>query len=139
MKTLNFEALKVSLRQNTDGYFLTLNIHPDDIPEDLLRDFVGAHYQVVMVRVNGDNAPMDRQQEYTGDRAVRIAGVLCRDPEFWTYLVEHSEILEEDEDQASEWLRAEIGVKSRAELKTNPEARTKLETIFVGYQQWKSD
>lgn len=137
MKTLNFEALKVSLRQNKDGYILTLNIHPDDIPEDLLRDFVGAHYQVVMVRLNGDNQPIDRQQEYSGDRAVRIAGLLCRNQEFWKYLVEHNEILEEDEDQATEWLRIELGIKSRSELKTNSDARVKLETIHAGFNQWK--
>lgn len=137
MKTLNFEALKVSLRQNKDGYILTLNIHPDDIPEDLLRDFVGAHYQVVMVRLNGDNQPLDRQQEYSGDRAVRIAGLLCRNEQFWKYLVEHNEILEEDEDQATEWLRIELGIKSRSELKTNQEARVKLDTIHTGFNQWK--
>lgn len=137
MKTLNFEALKVSLRQNKDGYILTLNIHPDDIPEDLLRDFVGAHYQVVMVRLNGDNQPLDRQQEYSGDRAIRIAGLLCRDPQFWSYLVEHTEILNNDEDEATEWLRNELGIKSRSELKTNPDARAKLETIHTGFTQWK--
>lgn len=137
MKTLNFEALKVSLRQNKDGYILTLNIHPDDIPEDLLRDFVGAHYQVVMVRLNGDNQPLDRQQEYAGDRAIRIAGLLCRNEEFWKYLVEHNEILEEDEDQATEWLRIELGIKSRSELKTNQDARARLETIHAGFNQWK--
>ena len=137
MKTLNFEAIKVSLRQNKDGYVLTLNIHPDDIPEDLMRDFVGAHYQVVMVRLNGDNQPMDRQQEYAGDRAVRIAGLLCRDKAFWTYLVEHGEILDEDEDHATEWLRSELGIKSRTELKTNPDARAKLEVIHTGFDQWK--
>lgn len=139
MKTLNFEALKVSLRQNKDGYILTLNIHPDDIPEDLLRDFVGAHYQVVMVRLNGDNQPLDRQQEYSGDRAVRIAGLLCRNEQFWKYLVEHNEILEEDEDQATEWLRIELGIKSRSELKTNQEARAKLDTIHTGFNQWKKN
>lgn len=137
MKTLNFEALKVSLRQNKDGFILTLNIHPDDIPEDLLRDFVGAHYQVVMVRLNGDNQPLDRQQEYSGDRAIRIAGLLCRDPQFWKYLVEHTEILDNDEDQATEWLRNELGIKSRSELKTNQDARAKLETIHTGFNQWK--
>lgn len=137
MKTLNFEALKVSLRQNKDGYILTLNIHPDDIPEDLLRDFVGAHYQVVMVRLNGDNQPLDRQQEYSGDRAIRIAGLICRDSTFWKYLVEHEEILDQDEDQATEWLRNELGIKSRSELKTNPDARAKLEAIHTGFAQWK--
>ena len=51
IKTLTFEAIKVALKQDKTGYVLTLCIHPDDVPLDLLRDFVGSHYQVVMVRI----------------------------------------------------------------------------------------
>ena len=48
METMQFEALKVALKQDKTGYVLTLCMHPDDIPTDLLRDFVGARYQVVI-------------------------------------------------------------------------------------------
>jgi len=48
LKTLQFEAIKVALKQDKTGYVLTLCMHPDEIPEDLLRDFVGSRYQVVM-------------------------------------------------------------------------------------------
>jgi hypothetical protein len=78
MRTLQFEAVKVALKQDKTGYVLTLCMHPDEIPEDLLRDFVGARYQVVMVRLNGDDRPTDRQNEFAGDRATKIAGVLRR-------------------------------------------------------------
>ena len=57
METLQFEAVKVALKQDKTGYMLTLNIHPDEIPEGLMRDFVGARYQVVMVRLNGEEKP----------------------------------------------------------------------------------
>ena len=50
METIQFEGIKVALKQDKTGYVLTLSMHPDDIPESLLRDFVGARYQVVMVR-----------------------------------------------------------------------------------------
>jgi len=138
MKTLQFEALKMALKQDKDGYVLTLRMHPEEIPEELLRDFVGAHYQVVMVRLNSDSLPMDRQDEYSGERAVRLAGTLCRDPNFWKFLSEHMEILEEDEDHAAEWLRESLGIRTRSELKTNHEARVKLETIKTGYHEWKT-
>ena len=36
-----------ALKQDKTGFVLTLNMHPDEIPEELLRDFVGARYQVV--------------------------------------------------------------------------------------------
>jgi len=56
MDTLQFEAVKVALKQNKDGYVLTLNVHPDEVPDSLLRDFVGARYQVVMVRLSDRTA-----------------------------------------------------------------------------------
>lgn len=137
MKTLQFEGVKVALKQDKTGYVLTLSLHPDDIPEDLLRDFVGARYQVVMVRIGGNEEPMDRQNEFEGDRAIRIAGLLCRDPKFWNYLYEDTQILEETEAQATEWLRDYLNIQSRSELKTNQEARVLLDKIHKEYNTWK--
>jgi hypothetical protein len=51
MDTLQFEAVKMALKQNKDGYVLTMTVHPDEVPDALLRDYVGARYQVVMVRL----------------------------------------------------------------------------------------
>ena len=38
---LQFEARKVALKQDRTGYVLTLSLHPDEIPEELLRDLLG--------------------------------------------------------------------------------------------------
>jgi hypothetical protein len=137
MKTLQFEGVKVALKQDKTGYVLTLSMHPDDIPEDLLRDFVGARYQVVMVRVGVDEAPMDRQAEFEGDKAIRLAGLLCREPKFWKYLYADDQIFEEDEQSCTDWLRNYLGVQSRTELKTKPEARVLLNKIIKEYNEWK--
>ena len=136
MKTLNFEGVKVALKQDKTGYVLTLSMHPDDIPEDLLRDFVGARYQVVMVRIGGDESPMDRQAEFEGDKSIRMAGLLCRDPKFWKFLCDDSQIFEEDEESCTEWLRDYLAVQSRSELKTNEEARKRLDKIYKEYKEW---
>jgi hypothetical protein len=136
MKTLNFEGVKVALKQDKTGYVLTLSMHPDDIPEDLLRDFVGARYQVVMVRIGGDESPMDRQAEFEGDKSIRMAGLLCRDPKFWKFLFDDSQIFEEDEESCTEWLRDYLAVQSRCELKTNEEARKRLDKIYREYKEW---
>lgn len=137
MKTIQFEGVKVALKQDKTGYVLTLSLHPDEIPEELLRDYVGARYQVVMVRLNGHEEPMDRQNEFDGDRAIRIAGLICRDPKFWNYLYEDTQILEETEKQATDWLRDYLNIQSRSELKTNPEARVLLDKIHKEYNAWK--
>ena len=137
IKTLQFEAVKVALKQDKTGYVLTLSMHPDDIPEDLLRDFVGSRYQVVMVRLNGDEQPMDREKEYEGDKAIRLAGLLCRDQEFWEFLHNDSQIFDTTEEEATEWMRNYLGVKSRSELKTNAEARRLLHKVHMEYNSWK--
>lgn len=137
MKTLQFESIKVALKQNKDGYILTLCIHPDDVPLDLLRDFVGAHYQVVMVRLNDEHQPMDRADEFDGSKSVRIAGILCKEKEFWEYLHYEGYIFDPDEKDATEWLRNHLSVQSRSELKTNQEARLKLRKINEEYLAWK--
>ena len=136
MKTLNFEGVKVALKQDKTGYVLTLSMHPDDIPEDLLRDFVGARYQVVMVRIGGDESPMDRQAEFEGDKSIRMAGLLCRDPKFWKFLFDDSQIFEEDEESCTDWLRDYLNVQSRSELKTNEDARKRLDKIYREYKEW---
>lgn len=139
MKTLQFEATKVALKQDKTGYVLTLSMHPDDIPEDLLRDFVGARYQVVMVRLDGNEQPMDRQEEFQGERSIRIAGLLCRDKDFWQYLYEDNQIIEANEKEATDWLRDYLNIPSRSELKTNHNARLMLDSLYREYTKWKEN
>lgn len=136
METLQFEAVKMALKQNKDGYVLTMSIHPDEIPDELMRDFVGARYQVVMVRLGDDEMPLDRR-DHDGDRAVKLAGVLCREKDFQDFLVQSNEIFDHNEAEATEWLRGKIGIQSRSELKTNQDARAVLAQINKDYLSWK--
>jgi hypothetical protein len=137
MKTIQFEGVKVALKQDKTGYVLTLSMHPDDIPEDLLRDFVGARYQVVMVRLDTNEAPIDRQEEFAGDRALRIAGMLCRDPKFWEFLYSRSDISTKDYENATQWLRFYLDLESRSQLKTNAVAQTQLDKLYREYTLWQ--
>lgn len=137
MKTIQFEGVKVALKQDKTGYVLAVSIHPDDIPEELLRDFVGARYQVVMVRMDGNEQPMDRQEEFGSDRSIRIAGLLCRDPQFWKYLYSDTQIMQENEKEATDWLRDYLSIQSRTELKTNQEAQQLLDKLHKEFNTWK--
>jgi len=136
MKTMQFEGVKVALKQDKTGYVLTLSMHPDDIPEELLRDFVGARYQVVMVRIGADESPLNRE-EFIGDKTVRIAGLLCRDPKFWKYLYDGGQIFEEEEGMAADWLRHRLNIKSRSELKTREIARSEFYIILEEFNEWR--
>lgn len=138
MKTLQFEAVKVALKQDKTGYILTLCLHPDEIPEELMRDFVGSRYGVVMVRINDSEEPLDREEEFGGAKAVRLAGILCKEPDFWEFLYDDLQIMERNEKEASDWLRNFLNLGSRSELKTNPEARQLLDKINKDYLRWKN-
>jgi hypothetical protein len=138
MKTLQFEGVKIALKQDKNGYVLTLGMHPDDVPEDLLRDFIGARYQVVMVRINLVEEPLDRQEEFESERSIRLAGMLCRNPQFWAYLNGQALILEENEEEAAEYLRHYLQIQSRSDLKTNAQARIRLDSLYKDFQAWEN-
>lgn len=131
----SFEAVKVALKQDRTGYILTLNIHPDDLDERILRDFVGARYQVVMVRIDGDERPMNREAEFPDP--VKIAGILCRDKDFQQFLVDMGQVLEASEKETIEWMKSEFGIASRTELRTNELARTKLFKYNEEFKIWQ--
>jgi hypothetical protein len=139
MKTLQFEAIKLAIKQDKEGYVLTLRMHPDEIPVELMRDFVGARYQCVMVRLNSLDKPLIREQEYAGDQFVSKAGALCRNPKFWLFLHEVSEVFGCEEEEAVAWLRNYLGIHSRSELKTNESAREKLNTIYQEFMAWNHE
>ena len=131
-----FEAVKVAIKQDKTGYILTLNIHPDDLDERILRDFVGARYQVVMVRLNGDEAPMNRDRDIGMD-PVKLAGILCKDKDFQEYLFQTGQILEAEELATVGWLRTKLEIESRTELRNDKIKAQQLYTINEGFKSWK--
>lgn len=69
---LQFEARKVAMKQDRTGYVLTLSLHPDEVPEEILRDFVGTRYACAVVRIQDD----ETATEY--NNRVKRAGMLCK-------------------------------------------------------------
>lgn len=135
MQTSQFEGKKVALKQTKDGHVLTLAIHPDEIPEEILRDFVGARYMVVMVRIGENEEPMERQPV---NKHISVAGMLCRDPQFWEFLFEQGLLLETSEKDATDWLKSYLNIQSRSELKDNEEAQIALNKILREFKEWKN-
>lgn len=137
MKTLQFEAVKMALKQDKNGYALTLSVHPDMVPEDLLRDFVGSRYQVVMVRIAEDEQPMIRDTALARDY-VRMSAILCRDKQFQQFLVESNQIFDAEEQLAVSWIKSELGISSRSELSNNAPAQSRLMAIQQEFNSWKN-
>ena len=137
MDNIQFEAVKTGLKQSKDGYLLTLSVHPDEIQDDLMRDFVGSRYVVVMVRLGDDERPMNRDNEFPGDHAVKMAGMLCRDPEFWEWLHQKDLLMTKSEKECATWLSEYLGIESRKELKLNEDARDLFNRLKASFEAWR--
>lgn len=136
METSQFESVKVSMKQDNSGYVLTLRIHPDEVPEEILRDFVGARYMTVLVRLTEEERPMNREAELGRDM-VRVAGMLCRDPVFWEFLDESSAIFDKSEAEATDWMQTYLRVDSRSDIAKNKQAIDKLIGMKTEFNTWK--
>ena len=122
---LQFEARKVALKQDRTGFVLTLAIHPDELPEELIRDFVGARYGCAMVRIQDDEsgtAYVNRVQK---------AAMLCKEQKFKDFL----EVLTEA-DAALE-LCKRCGIESRTELHGNEIAKNIYDDLVKEYENFK--
>lgn len=130
---LQFECRKVALKQDRTGFVLTLALHPDEIPEELLRDFVGSRYACVMVRLQDDESPT----EYVN--RVQQAGMLCRLPEFQQFMTESygNNKTPLTEDQTATLLCSLCDIKSRTELNGSVNAKQLFDDLMSEYKEWK--
>jgi len=131
MNALQFECRKVALKQDRTGYVLTVVIHPDEIPEELLRDFVGSRYGVAMVRIADDESAVPYQNR------VMQAGMLCRTREFQYWLKENKLLERISEDEAINALYKLCVINSRTELNGNADAQQKFDEMVNDYDRWK--
>jgi len=136
METSQFEAVKVSIKQDNTGYVLTLRIHPDELPEVIMRDFVGSRYVAVLVRINDEERPMNREDELGRDM-FRFSGMLCRDPNFWEFLADAGEIFDKSEKEATQWISSRLKVKSRSDIQKSQTAIDQMMRIKQEFNAWK--
>ena len=127
---LQFEARKVALKQDRTGFVLTLAIHPDECPEEILRDFVGARYGCALVRIQDDESATQYNNR------VQKAGMLCRENWFHKFLAENYGIAHATEAKATRFLYDVCGIKSRTELNGNAQAQECFDKLVQEYEEW---
>ncbi len=136
--TINFESVKIAIRQDKNGYILTLAVHPNDIPDSLLRDWVGSRYQVAMVLLNDQDEPVVPKNKTDGEKSIAKAGLLCRERSFQLFMADkynrqECELEGHGEEETAQMIRYDLNIQSRSELMDNKEARAKLEEIIIEY------
>ena len=128
---LQFEARKVALKQDRTGYVLTLGLHPDEIPEELLRDFVGARYGCALVRIQDDESPTAYSNR------VKTAGMICRDPLFQQFMSERYHIDLDDESETAAVLCDKCRIDSRSQLNGDSVAQSIFDEIVTAFGLWQ--
>ena len=144
---VHFEAVKTSMSQSKAGTILRLAIHPNEVPANLHTDWVGSRYMVAMVKLNEQDDPEISVEQREVDKLIASAGMLCRNPSFVEFL--HAKnittydptgkypTLTPDENGVAEALRNYLEVTSRADMKTNSQAREKFKSLSEEFTKWK--
>ena len=144
---VHFEAVKTSMSQSKAGTILRLAIHPNEVPANLHTDWVGSRYMVAMVKLNEQDEPEISVEQREVDKLIASAGMLCRNPSFVEFLHANNittydptgkyPTLTPDEYGVAEALRNYLGVTSRADMKTNSQAREKFKSLSEEFTKWK--
>jgi hypothetical protein len=86
-----------------------------------------------------EDMPLDDDPHKPPRPLSQIAGILCNSGAFQCFIQEGSDGWDHrpTTDEAAEWLRANCGIKSRAELNTNAEAIRRFKRIRAEYEAWR--
>lgn len=135
-----FEGRKTSLAQNKDGIILRIAIHPNDVPTQLIQDWVGTRYMVAMTPIGDDEEPQAGEFTERANRAIQSAGMLCRNSTFQQYLMIRGwmdpDISEPSMEDAANALRGALGIQSRTEFRSNKDALEAFDRMREDYQDW---
>ena len=102
-------------------------MHPDEVPEEILRDFVGTRYACALVRIQDDESATPYNNR------VQKAGILCRLPNFQDFLESNSE------DDAAAKLCKQCGIASRTELHGNEQAKIIFDDLVKEFETWSAN
>jgi hypothetical protein len=145
---MKFEAVKVSMSQDKSGIILRLSVHPDDCPSQLHTDWVGSRYIVAMVKLDDDDKPAIDEKTARAITAVKKAGMLPRNDAFQRFLsadpkidagIDPSADPSDREEAAAEALRGVLGVSSRSDIRSSPEAIQRLQELINDFIMWRND
>lgn len=140
---LAFEAVKMSWKQDKEGFVLTLRVHPQDVKEPIAMAPIGQQWTIALLQTP---APAPRPTGTTAGKApdeagksgihplVQKAGILAKSEAFKQWLI-NAAPMGSDWDDPVAFIRSECGIQSRKELATNPEAAAKFEKLVQRYYE----
>jgi hypothetical protein len=103
----------------------------------------GQRFMAALVEVGDDEQPVQREPEpekAKGGPLAKLAGMLCADPEFWTFLTHQFSLEEacESDEGAAEVIREACEIESRSELDWHTEAADRFHSLIRGpWIKWR--
>lgn len=143
---------------STQGYTVTFWCEPPgDDPEQPghgrvhpFESFVRTDsFMVALVELDDDNAPVEpkvrervekagKPREPQPQKLAAVAGMLCNNPDFWSWINTETDGGIMNGEEAAVWMRAMLGIESRRQLDTDPEvAKAFHETIRRPFVAWR--
>ena len=132
--TVQCEVVKIAMAQDRNGHILKLSIHPSDLPKDLVLDPLGSRYVMVLAKLGDNDEVVKPQEKSDGEKAVDIAGLLCRNDRFIRWMADREYSGGATAQDAVEGIRHLCGIKSRAELATNEIAREVFNELRIEFE-----
>ena len=126
-----FEAIKTKM----DDTVLHLSIHPDQVPLGLRKAKPWTRYMVALVELSDSDEPVAPPSKVEVDTVVAQAAMLAKNPKFQLFMVMRGYADEESEPACAHAIRKCVGVGSRAELRTNEDARSKWREITSSFER----
>tara|TARA_R100000008_G_C3503725_1_gene125041 strand:+ start:91 stop:543 length:453 start_codon:yes stop_codon:yes gene_type:complete len=141
---ISFEAKMIALRKKADGDELVLFIHLDEEDRRYLWDLhLTTRFMCGLVEIGDDEQPIVPEEIRVSKKAVAVAGQMCREPEFQTWIIHKAEaelpyiagVI--DEENAVRALKHVLNIESRADLSRDEEARDNFRELIREYQRMK--
>lgn len=125
--------MKAGFTQSSNGIYLRLKLDPFDLPPEVGEWIINQRLMVAIVPMPDDMPEPTKRELEDGERSIRFAGLLCKDEDFQSWAGTKLADRKEAEAATAVWLRKQIGVVSRSELKTSTGARKRLEDVYARY------
>ena len=133
-RSYGFEAVKTALRQTKDGIAVTIVVHPNDVPPDLMSDPIGSRYMIGMARLDEQEQIIEPESVKEGRKLSNQAGMFCRDHTFQQWLVNKDLAFAADEESAIAAVREFCQIDSRSELKSNDKAQAAWVDLLAQFE-----